>query len=190
MLIVHTRKSYKTKETDLKALAAMKSVNERIEWIRKKASETNSGHYTVSKVANDIGVGPSVLTKLESGFTKNPNLDLLQNLSNYFNVPIIAFFDEYYVSPYPFTIFGVNHSGLDVGPLFREAYQIDLSCTISSLNSEYTDTLQESFQITPLEYEEVKEEFEFLLYKLKARQQKWAKLLKATEKLSGGMQNE
>ncbi|BCC56134.1 helix-turn-helix transcriptional regulator [Bacillus anthracis] len=181
---MHKRKSYKTNETDLKVLAAMKSVNERIEWIRKKASEVNSGYYTISKVANDIGVGPSVLTKLESGFTKNPNLDLLQSLSNYFNIPIISFFDEYYVSPFPFTIFGLNHSGLDVGPLFREAYQIDLSCTISSLNSEHTETLQESFLLTPLEIEEVQEEFEFFLYKLKARQQRWASKLKALDELS------
>jgi transcriptional regulator with XRE-family HTH domain len=184
------KKPYQTTETDLKVLAAMKSVNERIEWIRNKASEVNNGHYTVSKVANDIEVGPSVLTKLESGFTKNPNLDLLQKLSNYFNVPIIAFFDEYYVSPYPFTIFGLNHSGLDVGPLFREAYQIDLSCTISSLNSEYTEALQECFQITPLEYEEVKEEFEYFLYKLRERKQRWASMLMAMDKLSGGMHNE
>lgn len=183
-------KPYQTTENDLKALAIMESVNERIEWIRNKASEVNNGQYTVSKVANDIEVGPSVLTKLESGFTKNPNLDLLQKLSNYFNVPIIAFFDEYYVSPYPFTIFGLNHSGLDVGPLFREAYQIDLSCTISSLNSESSDILQESFQITPLEYEEVKEEFEYFLYKLGERKKRWAKMLKAMDKLSGGMSNE
>lgn len=178
------KKAYETSKEDLKELAEKKSVNERIGWIRKKASKVNGGMYTVSKVANDIGVGPSVLTKLESGYTKNPNLDLLQSLSNYFNIPIIAFFDEYYVSPIPFTIFGLNHSGLDVGPLFREAYQIDLSCSISSLNSEHTDILQESFFLTPLEIEEVQEEFEFFLYKLKARQERWASKLKALDKIS------
>lgn len=178
------RKAYQTSEQDLEELASKESVNERIEWIRKTASVTNGGVYTVSKVASDIGVGASVLTKLESGFTKNPNLDLLQSLSSYFNVPIIAFFNEYYVSPFPFTIFGQNHSGLDVGPLFREAYQIDLSCTISSLNSEHTETLQESFQLTPLEIEEIQEEFEFLLYKLQERKKRWTSKLKAMDKLS------
>jgi len=178
-----TKKAYKTTMEDLNELGQKKTVTERIEWIRKKASQVNGGIYTVSKVAYAIGVAPSVITKLESGFTKNPNLDLLQNLSNFFCVPIIVFFDEYYASPFPFTIFGPRHSGVNVGPLFRAAYQIDLSCTISSLNSEHTEVIEESVYLSPLEIEEFQEEFKFLLYKYKARQKRWASKLTSLEDL-------
>ncbi|MDQ1147044.1 transcriptional regulator with XRE-family HTH domain [Bacillus sp. SORGH_AS 510] len=178
------RKSYQTTEQDLNELKNKKNVNERIEWIRKKASEVNEGLYTVSKVANDIKVSPSVITKLESGFTKNPNLDLLQSLSSYFCVPIIAFFDEYYESPYPFTIFGPRHSGLDVGPLFREAYEADFCCTVSSLNSQHTDTIEGRFYLTPLEIEEFQEELDYLLYKYRARKERWTSKLTALENLT------
>jgi transcriptional regulator with XRE-family HTH domain len=181
---VERRKSYQTTEQDLMELKKKECVNKRIEWIRKKATEVNGGLYTISKVANDIEVGPSVLTKLESGFTKNPNLDLLQGLSIYFSVPIIAFFDEYYENPVPFTIFGPRHSSLDVGPLFRPAYQIELSCTISSLNSEHTEISEENFYLSPLEIEEFQEELKFLLFKIKNRQKKWASQLKALKSFS------
>ncbi|TKD67688.1 helix-turn-helix domain-containing protein [Pseudalkalibacillus hwajinpoensis] len=184
---MYNRQAYQTSEQDLEELAGKESVNERIEWIRKTASVMNGGVYTISKVANDIGVGPSVLTKLESGFTKNPNLDLLQNLSKYFNVPINVFFNEYYSSPTPFTIFGQNHSSLDAGPLFREAYQVNLAYTISSLNSENPEPLEDvatTLHLTPLEIEEFMKEIEFFVDKLKARKEKWDSQLTALKKLS------
>lgn len=166
------QKAYQATEKDLIELQSKGSVNKRIEWIRNKASEVNDGLYTVSKVANDIGVGPSVLSKLESGFTKNPNLELLQSLSNYFSVPINAFFDEYYENPIPFTIFGPRYSSLDVGPLLRPAYQVDMSYTITSLNSDSANELEGSFYLSPLDLDEFQEEIEFLLYKYQARQQR------------------
>lgn len=178
------KKAYQTTDEDLNELKSKQNVNERIEWIRRKANERNNSFYTSMKVAKDIGVAPSVLAKVESGFTKNPNLDLLQKLSGYFDVPIAAFFDEYYESPAPFTIFGSNNSKLDTMPLFRTAYQVDLSYEIASVNSDYMDSARSTLYLSPLDIEEFQEEFAFLTQKYESRLKRRKAKIESLEKLN------
>ncbi|WP_200416185.1 helix-turn-helix domain-containing protein [Virgibacillus salexigens] len=175
--------SYQLKEEDLIALQS-KTIHERIKWIRTTASKENNGLYKQSKVAEDIGVTASTLAKLESGYAKNPSLDVLQKLSKYFSIPISAFFDVYYEdSVEQFTIFGSNDEQLNKEPLFKSNYQANISCDIHSLNSDYEVSFNEKLYLSVLELEEFQEEFRFLINKIKNRKKNWSRKIGELNKL-------
>ncbi len=165
--------AYQVNEQDLIELRN-KKLGGRIKWIREMASNNNNGLYKQAKVAKDIGITASSLAKLETDFAKNPSLDVLQRISKYFNIPISAFFDVYYEQPEQFTIFGSNDNQLNNDPLFKQNYQANISCTISSLNSEHEITINETLHLSSLELDEFQEEILFIVNKARRRQKSWS----------------
>lgn len=174
--------AYQVTKEDLIKLKNMK-LGERIKWIRKMASDNNNGVYTQAKVAKDIGVITSSIAKLETGSTKNPSLEVLQNLSEYFSIPISVFFDVYYEQPEQFSIFGSNDKQLNNDPLFKQNYQAHISCTINSLNSEHEFTINETLHLSSLELDEFQEEIIFIVNKARRRQKSWSNKIVALKNL-------
>lgn len=53
--------------------------------------ERNKRNISQKELAKNIGVVPSTIFKIESGFTKNPQMKIIANIAKFFDVPIEFF---------------------------------------------------------------------------------------------------
>lgn len=175
---------YTVTKSDLKHIGKL-SFGERVKWIRSKANEINSPYFTIPNLAASAGIGQATLSRIESGELKDPKSNVLYRIAKALALPMEVFQDEYYEeNPHPFTI----HGETEIIPnenLTETFYRVELLLNLSTKDGKQHEKLHEEFYISPIEYEELLEDAQLLVEKVRRRRERWGNKKNAWNKLTG-----
>lgn len=183
-------KAYVTTKEDLKLLKD-KTIGDRVRWVREKANHQNPSSFTRYKVAKNTNLAKSTITRIEDGTISQPQYSKLEIIASYLQVNADVFFDSYYDDKMFNFVIGEAEDIKEYEETYKtlnildEAYQAKVWTSIVSLHSgEVAEEFEEEVELSPLEYEEFKEEIKWLFYKVKERRKTWHQKRIAEQKLN------
>lgn len=183
---------YTVENNDLKILQD-KDLGGRIKWIREKANEYNSPLFTAYRLAENISVAQSTISRIETG--TQPRVDLLEKVAEQFGVSIAVFTDAYYQDGgKPFTICKSSetttpNSQEKIFNLIDTQYEATLSLLIKTHEGIDYVNIEETVYLSPLEHEEFIGEVNALISKVRSRRKNWKIQQAALNKLAGRKEN-
>ncbi|MBU5248167.1 helix-turn-helix domain-containing protein [Bacillus halotolerans] len=183
-------KTYLTTTDDLQKLKGME-IGERIKWIREKANSENEPLFTVYRVADQTGLSQSTIARIEGGKVKNPQLPKLKQIAEYLGVNMEVFLDDYYKGILKSFIIcsqtmKIDDKDSDKSPfnLLDVAYKVQLTAKVKSTISEFEEiALDETVELTPLDYQEFIDDVSLLVEKIHNRRLTWKTKQNALERL-------
>ncbi|MDN3451093.1 helix-turn-helix transcriptional regulator [Planococcus sp. APC 3906] len=184
---------YTVENNDLKILQN-KDLGGRIKWIREKANEYNSPLFTAYRLAENISVAQSTISRIETG--TQPRVDLLEKVAEQFGVSIAVFTDAYYQDGgKPFTICKSSgttspNSQEKIFNLIDTQYEATLSLSIKTHEGIDYTSIEETVFLSPLEHEEFVDEVNALVSKVRSRRKNWKIQQASLNKLTGRKENE
>lgn len=176
---------YVVEKDELHELKDM-SLGKRIKWIRNKAAEINSdmNHkpYSIYRMAEQTGIAQSTISKIESEDAKEPKAWVIEKIAKYLGVSIEVFFDSFYEHPKRFIIgsqgtIQEDKRNDEIVPfnLLDKHYEAQISLSIFTSNGELYEknSINERVELSTLEREELFEEIQYIINKVRKRRKQW-----------------